>query len=135
MGELGFIQKGYVTVQLCTLILETCDLLSRVDWIGSGRSLWEMYNIYSYIFVHSSVFVRSVMMSMIVWDWYETKLLKRPIFGSEFDGKGVSDGERAGLLVLILQFGSSMFIMALITLTHLAPALIVYYWVFLISAA
>merc|ERR1712226_131761 len=93
-----------------------------------------MYNIYTYIFIHSSVFVRSVMMSMIVWDWYESKLLKRPVFGPEYDGVGYADWQRVIFLVLILQFGSSLFIMGIITVTHLMPALILYYWVFLLSA-
>lgn len=133
LEELGKIQKGYVAVQLCTLIGETVDLFTRIDWID-GETLWNMYNIYTYIFVHSSVFIRSVMMSMIVWDWYETKLLKRPIFGSEYDGKGYADWMRVLILVVILQFGSSLFIMGIITVTHLLPALVLYYWVFLLAA-
>eukprot|EP00927_Polykrikos_kofoidii_P023594 TRINITY_DN21685_c0_g1_i1.p1 TRINITY_DN21685_c0_g1~~TRINITY_DN21685_c0_g1_i1.p1 ORF type:complete len:362 (+),score=48.88 TRINITY_DN21685_c0_g1_i1:132-1217(+) len=132
--ELGMLQKGYVGAQLLTLVLETFDLFTKVGWFD-GASLWDLYNLYVYMFVHSSVFVRSVMMTMIVWDWYEAKLLKRPVFGPTVDGKGFSDTERAAVLVIILQFGSSAFVMALVVLTHLAPAFIIFVWIFLIAAA
>lgn len=134
LEELGMIQKCYVGIQLLTLILETFELFVKMHWFDSA-DLWDMYNLYVYIFVHSSVFVRSVMMSMIIWDWYELKLLKRAVFGHDWDGKGYSDWHRALVLVVILQFGSSMFIMAVITVTHLVPALILYYWVFLFAAS
>merc|ERR1719350_1687772 len=49
LEELGKIQKGYVGVQLLTLVLETFDLFWRVDWLD-GAGLWSMYNIYVYIF-------------------------------------------------------------------------------------
>lgn len=131
---LGNIQKIYVGAQLVTLIKETFGLAATVGWLDGG-SLWSMYNLYVYIFVHSSVFVRSVMMSMIVWDWYEAKLLKRPVFSPDLDGKGFSDSERAMLLVCILQFGSSACVMAVILLSHLLPALLFYHWIFLLVAA
>lgn len=132
--ELGFLQKGYVGAQLATLVLETFDLCSKVGWFD-GASLWHMYNLYVYIFVHSAVFVRSVMMTMIVWDWYEAKLLKRPVLGPTIDGKGWTDTQRAAGLVVLLQFGSSAFVMAIITVTHLMPAFIAYVWIFLCAAA
>lgn len=132
--ELSKGQKYYVSFQLCTLVLETFTLFVQIDWFD-GVSLWQMYNLYVYVFVHSAVFVRSVMMSMIVWDWYEAHLLKRPVFGKEYDGKGWSDTERAFLLVVILQFGSSAFVMAIVVTTHLVPAMLIYYWVFLFTAA
>mmetsp|Transcript_123495 Transcript_123495/g.394990 ORF Transcript_123495/g.394990 Transcript_123495/m.394990 type:complete len:192 (+) Transcript_123495:804-1379(+) len=94
-----------------------------------------MYNLYVYIFVHSAIFVRSIMMSMIIWDWLLAKLLKRPVFGTELDGKGWSDWERALLLVFILQFGSSAFVMAIVTVTHIVPGCVLYYPVFLLAAA
>mmetsp|Transcript_108371 Transcript_108371/g.312220 ORF Transcript_108371/g.312220 Transcript_108371/m.312220 type:complete len:169 (-) Transcript_108371:178-684(-) len=72
---------------------------------------------------------------MIIWDWLLAKLLKRPVFGTHLDGKGWADYERALLLVVILQFGSSVFIMAVITVTHVLPALILYHPVFLAAAA
>jgi len=131
--ELGLTQKSYVGLQLLALVMETFDMLNKVDWLDCP-SPWNMYNLYVYIFVHSSVFVRSVMMSMIVWDWFNAQLLKRPIFGMDWDGKGCSDRERACLLVVILQFGSSAFIMAIVAVTHVVPSLIVYYWVFLLAS-
>lgn len=143
LEELGLIQKYYVGAQLLTLVLETFVLVGKVDWFD-GASLWEMYNLYVYIFVHSSIFVRSIMMSMIIQDWFMAKLLKRPVFGIvsfgdrfsyEIDGKGWADWHRAWLLVLILQFGSSSFIMAIISVTHLIPAMVLYYPVFLLAAA
>jgi len=130
--ELGFYQKCYVGTQLVTLVLETFDLISKMGWLD-GANLWDLYNLYVYLFVHSSVFVRSVMMTMIIWDWYEAKLLKRPVFG--WDGKGYSDWERALMLVVILQFGSSAFVMAVITLTHVMPAFVLFFWIFLFAAA
>jgi hypothetical protein len=132
--ELGNGQKFYVCCQLVTLVGETFSLFVQIDWFD-GASLWSMYNLYVYVFVHSAVFVRSVMMSMIVWDWYEAKLLKRPVISKDWDGKGWSDSERALLLVVILQFGSSAFVMAIVVATHLLPALFIYYWVFLFTAA
>lgn len=132
--QLGMFQKVFVGAQLCTLVYETLTLVSKVDWF-SGAGIWRMYNIYVYIFVHSSIFVRSIMMSMIVWDWLLAKLLKRPVFGISVDGKGWSDWERALLLIVILQFGSSVFVMAIICVTHVLPALVLYYPVFLAAAA
>lgn len=133
METLGKTQKAYVGVQLVFLVLETVVLLCKIGWMD-GASLWQMYNLYVYIFVHSSVFVRSVMMSMIVWDWYNAKLLKRPIFGA-FDATDYADYERAFLLIGILQFGSSAFVMAVVTLTHVIPGLILYHPVFLLTSA
>jgi len=134
LEELGLFQKVYVGIQLVTLVLETCVLFGQVDWLD-GASLWMMYNLYVYVFVHSSVFVRSIMMSMIIWDWLLAKLLKRPVFGTHIDGKGWSDWERALMLIVILQFGSSAFVMALVTVTHVIPALVLYHPVFLAAAA
>lgn len=131
--ELGKTQKCYVGAQLVTLVWETLDLVERIDWTH-GESLWDMYNLYVYIFVHSSVFVRSIMMSMIVWDWLLAHLLKRPVFGTEYDGQGWRDYHRAVLLVVILQFGSSAFVMTVIMVTHVIPALLFYYPVFLMAA-
>ncbi|CAE8594378.1 unnamed protein product [Polarella glacialis] len=119
--ELGLIQKCYVGSQLLALVLETATLWSDIDW--NGANLWDMYNLYVYIFVHSSVFVRSVMMSMIVWDWLTAELLKRPVFGAAWDGQGWRDYHRALLLIIILQFGSSAFIMVLIMVTHVIPGM------------
>jgi len=134
LEELGLFQKVYVGIQLGTLVLETLTLFSKVNWL-SGASIWMMYNLYVYVFVHSSIFVRSIMMSMIIWDWLLAKLLKRPVFGTEWDGKGWSDWERALMLIVILQFGSSAFVMAVIMVTHVLPALVLYYPVFLGAAA
>lgn len=134
LEELGFYQKCYVGMQLVTLVSETFELLFKVDWLG-GSSIWDMYNLYVYVFVHSSVFVRSIMMSMIIWDWKQAKLLKRPVFGTQWDGLGWSDWERSVMLVGILQFGSSAFIMAIITITHVMPGLLLYYPVFALAAA
>lgn len=131
--ELGFTQKCYVAAQLITLVMETFDLVTKINWFG-GESVWRMYNMYVYMFVHSSVFVRSTMMSMIVWDWYEAAYLKRAVFGNDTDGKHFSDDQRAMILVVILQFGSSAFVMALVMITHLMPALALYAWVYLITA-
>lgn len=134
LEELGLFQKVYVGIQLFTLVTETVTLFSKVDWLD-GASLWMMYNLYVYVFVHSSIFVRSIMMSMIVWDWLLAKLLKRPVFGNHIDGKGWADWERALMLIFILQFGSSIFFMAVIMVTHVLPALVLYYPVFLAAAA
>lgn len=137
--ELGFYQKCYLAVQLGTLVAETLELWSRMGWMD-GASIWDLYNLYVYMFVHSSVFVRSVMMTMIIWDWYEAKLLKRPVSGSPMlgipvmDGKGWSDDERASLLVVILQFGSSAGIFGVILVTHLLPGLALFFWIFLFAA-
>merc|ERR1712190_400999 len=38
---------------------------------------------------------------------------------------------RAGLLVIIFQFMSSMGVFMVVFITHLLPALVVYYWIFL----
>lgn len=132
--ELGKTQKVYVALQLITLVTETIDLFQRIDWFH-GESIWRLYNLYVYIFVHSAVFVRSVMMSMIVWDWLLAQLLKRPVFGAEYDGQGWRDYHRAALLIVILQFGSSAFVMSVIMVTHVVPALILYYPVFLLAGA
>lgn len=124
-------QKFYVSVQLLFLLTETLDLIIKVDWLDVANP-FVLYNLYVYVFVHSSVFVRSVMMSMIVWDWYDAQLLKRPVFGQKRDGRGWSDVERAILLVIIFQFASSAFVMVIIIVTHLVPAVFFYYWIFLI---
>lgn len=132
--ELSRTQKCYVGMQLITLVAETLAIVGRIDWFA-GESLWQMYNLYVYVFVHSSVFVRSIMMSMIIWDWLLARLLGRPVFGAEYDGQGWRDWHRALLLVVIMQFGSSVFVMMLVTLTHAIPALLIYYPVFLIASA
>jgi hypothetical protein len=135
LEELGLAQKCYVGAQLLTLVLETFDLFARVGWLEGEADIWSMYNLYVYVFVHSSIFVRSIMMSMIVWDWWRARLLRRPVFGEHADGPGWSDWQRAVLLVVILQFGSSAFIMAVIVITHVFPALILYYPVFALAGA
>jgi len=132
--ELGFYQKCYVGAQLVTLVKETVDLITKVGWTD-GAPLWDVYNLYVYIFAHSSVFVRSIMMTMIIWDWYEAKLLKRPVFGAKWDGKGFSDDQRALLLVFILQFGSSAFVMGIVILTHVLTACVLFPWVCMCGAA
>jgi len=85
-------QKAYCGVQLCTLIRETYRLIQAVDWFAEDASFWQSYNLYVYAFIHSSVFVRSVMMSMIVLDWYSASLLLKQVMW--FDGKGYSDEHR-----------------------------------------
>lgn len=132
--ELSKTQKCYVGIQLLTLVMETLAIVGKIDWLA-GESLWHMYNLYVYVFVHSSVFVRSIMMSMIIWDWLLARLLGRPVFGAEYDGQGWRDWHRAVLLIIIMQFGSSVFVMMVVTLTHAIPALIIYYPVFLLAAA
>lgn len=134
LEELGKCQKCYVGAQLLTLVLETFELFAKVDWLD-GADVWSMYNLYVYVFVHSSIFVRSIMMSMIIWDWKQAKLLKRPVFGQMVDGRGWSDLQRAVLLVFILQLGSSAFVMAVVLVTHVMPALFLYYPVFALAAA
>merc|ERR1719188_98125 len=74
-------------------------------------------------------------MSQVVQDWYYSKLLKHPVLPYRVDGKGWDDGMRAGVLILIFQFASSMGVFGVICLTHLIPALVVYHWIFLAVAA
>lgn len=124
-------QKVYLTFQLLVLVSETTENLRRVPWHYS--TIWSNFNVYVYVFIHSSVFVRATMMSQVVWDWYDAKLLKDPtIF---FDGKGWHDEHRAILLVIIFQFSSSLFVFGLIFVSHLLPALLIYHWIFLLVAA
>merc|ERR1719462_76688 len=75
------------------------------------------------------------MMSQIVWDWYDARLLKHPVIGRWADGKGWTDEERAVLLVVIFQFLSSLGVFAVICFTHVLPGMVVYYWIFLLGAA
>jgi len=124
-------QRLYMTFQLCVLISETLANIRRVPW--SYTHFWSSYNVYVYVFIHSSVFVRATMMSQVVWDWYDAKLLKDPTIG--FDGKGWHDEHRAILLVIIFQFSSSLFVFGLIFVSHLLPALLIYHWIFLLVAA
>jgi len=126
--ELSFVQKAYCGVQLCTLIRETYRLIQAVDWFAEDASFWQSYNLYVYAFIHSSVFVRSVMMSMIVLDWYSASLLLKQVMW--FDGKGYSDEHRMVMLILIFQFCSSAGIFGFILFTHLVPGIICYFWLF-----
>eukprot|EP00933_Yihiella_yeosuensis_P022762 TRINITY_DN17856_c0_g5_i2.p1 TRINITY_DN17856_c0_g5~~TRINITY_DN17856_c0_g5_i2.p1 ORF type:complete len:194 (+),score=8.86 TRINITY_DN17856_c0_g5_i2:130-711(+) len=96
--------------------------------------MWEMYNLYVYMFVHSSVFVRSIMLGMIIWDWQLAELLKRPVFGVEYDGMGWRDTHRASLLIGILLLGSSACLIVVIFLTHILPGVLVYYPLFLLCS-
>jgi len=128
-------QRLYLVFQLCVLISETIANFHRIPWFEEDRSFWMNYNLYVYVFIHSSVFVRATMMSQIVWDWYEVKLLKYPTVHATVDGKGWTDEKRALLLVIIFQFMSSLMVFGCIAITHLIPALIVYYWIFLLISA
>lgn len=131
--RLGKWQRLYMVGQLLVLVTETFANIQRIPW--GKHSFWSTYNLYVYVFIHSSVFVRATMMSQIVWDWYEARLLRHPVLPNQLDGKGWTDEMRAGLLVIVFQFLSSLGVFGIITLTHLLPALVVYYWIFLIVAA
>mmetsp|Transcript_25933 Transcript_25933/g.72353 ORF Transcript_25933/g.72353 Transcript_25933/m.72353 type:complete len:269 (+) Transcript_25933:1-807(+) len=126
-------QRIYLVFQLFVLVTETFANVRRIPWQKSN--FWSAYNLYVYVFINSSVFVRATMMSQIVWDWYEARLLKFPVLPMARDGKGWSEGERAALLVLIFQFMSSLGVFGVITMTHILPALFTYYWIFLLVAA
>jgi len=126
-------QRVYLTFQLYVLVSETIANIRRIPW--SNGNYWADYNVYVYVFIHSSVFVRATMMSQIVWDWYEVKLLKSPAVHEWVDGKGWHDEHRAILLVIIFQFLSSLFVFGLVFITHVLPALVLYYWIFLLVAA
>lgn len=126
-------QRYYCAFSLVVLITETMANISNVPW--SERGFWENYNLYVYVFIHSSVFVKATMMSQVVWDWYEAGMLKYWVVLPTIDGKGWSDEERAALLVLIFQFCSSLGVFGIVCITHLIPALLVYHWIFLLTAA
>eukprot|EP00811_Abedinium_folium_P009066 NODE_18379_length_896_cov_1.830949.p2 GENE.NODE_18379_length_896_cov_1.830949~~NODE_18379_length_896_cov_1.830949.p2 ORF type:complete len:200 (-),score=58.90 NODE_18379_length_896_cov_1.830949:297-812(-) len=74
-------------------------------------------------------------MSQIVLDWYDARLLKHPVLPHQIDGKGWTDEGRAALLMVIFQFASSMGVFAIVVGTHLLPALVAYFWIYLIVAA
>lgn len=131
--RLGKWQRAYLGVQLLVLVTETYANIQRVPW--HKNDFWSNYNLYVYVFINSSVFVRATMMSQVVWDWYEARLLKFPVLPCQIDGKGWTDEMRAGLLVCIFQFMSSLGIFIIISITHLLPALVLYYWIFLAVAA
>eukprot|EP00928_Gymnodinium_smaydae_P057635 TRINITY_DN40855_c0_g1_i1.p1 TRINITY_DN40855_c0_g1~~TRINITY_DN40855_c0_g1_i1.p1 ORF type:complete len:508 (+),score=72.16 TRINITY_DN40855_c0_g1_i1:56-1579(+) len=126
-------QRIYLGFQLVVLVTETFSNVQRIPW--TDGPFWENYNLYVYVFINSSVFVRATMMSQIVWDWYDARLLKFPVLPYYADGKGWTEEERAALLVLIFQFLSSLGVFGVITLTHILPALFTYYWIFLLVAA
>merc|ERR1712205_127412 len=119
--RLGKWQQLYLGIQLLVLVTETYANIKRVPW-GHG-DFWSNYNLYVYVFINSSVFIRATMMSQVVWDWYEARLLKFPVLPFQIDGKGWTDEMRAGLLVCIFQFASSLGMFIVISLTHLLPAL------------
>jgi len=126
-------QRAYLLFQLFILITETAANIQRIPW--SKNDFWSNYNLYVYVFINSSVFVRATMMSQVVWDWYDAGLLKYSVLPNQLDGKGWTDEMRAGVLVAIFQFASSMGVFAVISVTHLVPALVVYHWIFLAVAA
>lgn len=126
-------QRLYLLFQLFILITETTANIQRIPW--RHYNFWSNYNLYVYVFINSSVFVRATMMSQVVWDWYDAGLLKYSILPWQIDAKGWTDEMRAFLLVMIFQFASSMGIFGVISVTHLIPALIVYHWIFMAVAA
>merc|ERR1712048_1411755 len=96
------------------------------------HDFWSNYNLYVYVFINSSVFVRSTMMFQIVLDWYNARLLKYYVLADFIDGgRRWKEESRAALLILIFQFLSSMGVFAVVCVTHLLPALFLYYWLFL----
>lgn len=131
--ELSRGQKLYLWLQLLVLITETLANIQRIPWLSND--FWSNYNLYVYVFIHSSVFVRATMMSQIVWDWYEARLLKYPVIHKDLDGKGWTDEQRGILLIIIFQFGSSLGVFGIISITHIVPAFLCYYWLFLGLAA
>lgn len=130
--RLGKWQRAYLALQLLVLVTETYANMQRIPWSGD---FWSSYNLYVYVFINSAVFVRATMMSQVVWDWYEVRLLKMPVLPYQMDGKGWTDEMRAGLLVCIFQFLSSLGVFFVISVTHLLPALILYPWIFWAVAA
>jgi hypothetical protein len=126
-------QTIYLCFQLFVLVSETIANIRRIPW--HNGNFWDDYNIYVYVFIHSSVFVRATMMSQIVWDWYEVKLLRSPAVHEWVDGKGWHDEHRAILLVIIFQFMSSLLVFGVVIITHLLPALFLYAWIYLLVAA
>lgn len=154
VDRVGKYQKWFLVFQLMILLSETWSNINRIEW--SWKHFWTHYNLYVYVFINSSVFVRATMMSMIVWDYYKAKLLKNPVlpkFGiptyydraagkwrwrqqsDPFDGKGWTETQRAVLLVVICQFLSSLGIFGVVCVTHLIPGLFCYHWIFLLVAA
>eukprot|EP00913_Durusdinium_trenchii_P033305 g31180.t1 len=114
--RLGKWQRAYLALQLLVLVTETYANMQRIPWSGD---FWSSYNLYVYVFINSAVFVRATMMSQVVWDWYEVRLLKMPVLPYQMDGKGWTDEMRAGLLVCIFQFLSSLGVFFVISVTHL----------------
>lgn len=131
--RLGKWQRAYLGLQLLVLVTETWSNLKRIHW--HQGDFWSNYNLYVYVFINSAVFVRATMMSQVVWDWYEVRLLKMPVLPYQLDGKGWTDEMRAGMLVCIFQFLSSLGVFFVISVTHLLPALILYPWIFWAVAA
>ncbi|CAJ1386870.1 unnamed protein product [Effrenium voratum] len=131
--RLGKWQRAYLGIQLLVLVTETYANMQRIPW--GQRDFWSCYNLYVYVFINSAVFVRATMMSQVVWDWYEVRLLKLPVLPFQMDGKGWTDEMRAGLLVCIFQFLSSLGVFFVISVTHLVPALVLYPWIFWVVAA
>jgi len=124
-------QRAYLMVQLLFLVSETFANMERIPW--RDHEFWSNYNLYAYVFINSSVFVRATMMFQIVWDWYNARLLKYPVMPFHLDrGSNWTEERRAALLVVIFQFMSSLGVFGVICLTHLFPALVVYYWIFMV---
>lgn len=124
-------QRGYLMFQLFVLVTETFANVQRIPW--TEHDFWSNYNLYAYVFINSSVFVRATMMFQIVWDWYTARLLKYPVLPYHIDhGSRWTEERRAALLVVIFQFMSSLGVFGVICLTHLFPALVVYYWIFMV---
>mmetsp|Transcript_53102 Transcript_53102/g.160887 ORF Transcript_53102/g.160887 Transcript_53102/m.160887 type:complete len:343 (-) Transcript_53102:37-1065(-) len=127
-------QRAYLAFQLLVLVTETFANVQRIPW--REHDFWSNYNLYVYVFINSSVFVRATMMFQIVWDWYKSRLLKYPVMPYQVDhGSRWTEERRAALLVLIFQFMSSLGVFGVICVTHLFPALVVYYWIFLVVGA
>lgn len=131
--RLGKYQRIYVGIQLAVLVTETFANIQRIPW--RQNDFWSNYNLYVYVFINSSVFIRATMMSQIVWDWYKAKLLKFPVLPYQYDGKGWTDEHRGRMLVIIFQFLSSLGVFGVIVCTHVLPGGFVYHWIFLIVAA
>eukprot|EP00416_Gambierdiscus_australes_P026242 CAMPEP_0171064290 /NCGR_PEP_ID=MMETSP0766_2-20121228/6189_1 /TAXON_ID=439317 /ORGANISM="Gambierdiscus australes, Strain CAWD 149" /LENGTH=477 /DNA_ID=CAMNT_0011520307 /DNA_START=61 /DNA_END=1494 /DNA_ORIENTATION=+ len=127
-------QRGYLLFQLCILVTETFANMLRIPW--REHDFWSNYNLYVYVFINSSVFVRATMMFQIVWDWYNARLLKYPVLPNHVDhGSRWTEERRAALLVVIFQFMSSLGVFGVICITHLFAALFVYYWIFMVVCA
>ena len=49
--------------QLLILITETYANIRRIQWSSDPQEFWAAYNLYVYVFINSSVFIRATMMS------------------------------------------------------------------------